>query len=149
MTANANPIFTATPNVGPVKITAANTKSSGDGTVGTDIFKAFTAGANGSWVSKVRSVAAATVASTTMQATVLRVYYSTVGSGTTTGGTDTFLIAEAAIPAQVADTTANPVNIIEIPINIAIPANSFIHVSTHAAPAASTVVEALVLGGDY
>lgn len=150
MPANINPIFTLTPNVGTVAVTAANTKSDGTGTaVGTDIFKAFTAGANGSFVTRVRFNPVATAAATTTTATVGRVFYSTVTSGATTGGTNTWLIAEVALPSVSADSTTAPTNPVEIMLNFALPTGSFIHATTHAAPAASTSQQVTCFGGDF
>ena len=150
MPANTSPIFTLTPNVGAVAISAANTKSDGTGTaVGTDIFKAFTAGANGSFVTRVRFNPVATTAGTSTTATVGRVYYSTTGSGATTGGTNTFLLGEVTLPSVAADSSSAPTNSVEVMLNIAIPTGSFIHVSTHAAPAANTSIQATCFGGDY
>lgn len=50
MTANFSPIFGLTPNVGQARLAAANTASDGSGTLG-DLF---TAGANGSIVTRIR-----------------------------------------------------------------------------------------------
>lgn len=149
MPANTSPVFTLTPNVGVAKVTAANTNSMGTGTVATDIFKAFTAGANGSFVARVRLNPAASAAGTSTTATVARVFYSTVGSGATTGGTDTWLLGEVTLPSVPADSSSAPTNPIELMLNMAIPSGSFIHVTNHAAPAANTHWQAMVIGGDY
>lgn len=150
MPANTAPIFTLTANVGTVNVTAANTKSDGTGTgVGTDIFKAFTAGSNGSFVQRVRFNPVATTAATTTTATIGRVFYSTTGSGATTGGTNTWLIAEVTLPSVSADSSTAPTNPIEVMVNAALPTGSFIHVTTHAAPAANSSWQATVFGGDY
>lgn len=149
MPANTSPIFTLVPNVGKVAVTAANTKSDGTGTVGTDIFKAFTAGGNGSFVTRVRWNPTATTAATTTTNTVGRIFFSTIGSGATTGGTDTFLLAEVNLAAVSADNSTNPTNPIEVTLNIAIPTGGFIHVSNHAAPAANSAWQATVFGGDF
>lgn len=149
MPANTNPIFTLTPNVGTAKVTAANTNSMGTGTVATDIFKAFTAGANGSFVTRVRWNPCASTAGTATTATVGRVFFSTVGSGATTGGTDTWLIGEVTLVAQTADSSSAATSPIEVMVNMAIPTGSFIHVTNHAAPAANTHWQAAVIGGDY
>jgi hypothetical protein len=149
MTANKEPVWPLTPKIGGTKITAANTKSSGDGTIGTDIFKAFTAGSDGAFVSRIRLSCTATTAATATTATVARVYYSTVTAGATTGGTDTFLLAEQSLPSVSADATTTPVQIFDVPVNAPIPAGSTILVSTHHAPAANTVIEAIVFAGDY
>lgn len=149
MPANTSPIFTLTPNIGNAKITAANTNGAGTGTVATDIFKAFTAGTNGSFVNRIRFSPCATAAGTATTATVGRVFYSTVGSGATTGGTDTWLVGEITLASVTADSSSAPNNPIELMLNFAIPASSFIHVTNHAAPAANTFWIATVVGGDY
>lgn len=150
MPANTSPIFTLTPNVGKANITAANTSSSGTGNITTPtIFVAFTAGANGSFVSRLRFNVVATTAGTATTATVGRVYLSTISSGATTGGTDTWLLGEVTLPSVTADSSSAPTNPIEVMLNFAIPSGSTILVSTHAAPAANTSVQATCFGGDY
>lgn len=149
MTANTSPIFGLTPNIGCAAPSAALTKSDGTGTIGTDIFKAFTAGANGAYVTRVRWNPVATAAATTTTATVGRVYVSSKTSGATTGGTDTFLVGEVALPAQSADHSTTPTNPVDVVVNQAIPAGWTILVSTHAAPAASTTQQATVYGADF
>jgi hypothetical protein len=148
MPANTSPIFTLTPNVGEAAASAANTKSDGAGTVATDIFKAFTAGANGSFVTKVRFNPVSSAAATSTTATVGRVFLSTVGTGATTNA-NTWLLGEVALPSVSADHSTAPTNPIELMLNIAIPTGSFIHITNHAAPAASTLWQATVFGGDY
>lgn len=149
MAANTAPIFSLTPNVGKVTITqtAANTSSAGGGTVGTDIFKAFTAGSNGSFINKVRFMSVAT-APTTGVATTLRIFISTVGSGSTTAA-DTFLIGEISVPAIASDATTAATNYYEFILNCAIPASTFIHVTQHVAQTANQNWVAVAFGGDY
>lgn len=145
---NTDPLFSKQGNTGAVKITAANVKNDGTGTIGTDIFKAFTAGANGAFVQKVRISQSASAAATATTATVFRVYISSITSGATTNA-DTFLWAEVALPVQTADQTVTATNPVEIPLGFALPANWTVLVSTHHAPAANTMVQAIVIGGDY
>jgi len=149
MPANTSPIFTLTPNVGLAAVTAANTKSDGTGTIATDIFKALTSGANGSWVSRVRWNPTATVAATSTTNTVGRVFLSTKTSGATTGGTDTWLLGEVALVSVSADHSTAPTNPIELMLNMAIATGYTILVTNHAAPAANTAWQAIVIGGDY
>ncbi len=150
MAANTSPIFSLTPNVGGVAITAALTKSDGTASaIGTDIFKAFTAGANGSWVSKVRITLCATTAGTATTATVARIYASSRTSGATVGGTDTFQIGEITLASQTADSTSAAAFPYDLSLNFALTAAWTILVSTHAAPASNTVIEAVVFGGDF
>jgi hypothetical protein len=149
MAAGTNPIFTDSVNVGCVAITAACTKSDGTGTIATDIFKAFTAGADGSFVQKVRFNNVGTVAGTACTATVYRVYISSATSGATTGGTNTFLVGEVSNLAQNTDHATVATYPVEIVVNQVIPANWTVLVSSHAAPAANTGIQAIVVGGDY
>ena len=149
MPANTSPIFTLTPNIGTIAPSAANTKSDGTGTIATDIFKAFTAGANGSFVTRVRFNPTATTAATNTTATIGRVFLSNKTSGATTGGTDTWLIGEVTLAVQAADHSTNPTFPLELMLNMSIPASWTILITNHAAPAASTAWQAMVIGGDY
>lgn len=146
---NTNPIFTLTPNVSGAAPSAACTKSDGTGTIGTDVFKAFTAGLNGSFITRVRCIPVATAAATATTATVGRVFMSSKTSGATVGGSDTFALGEVTLPLTTADSASAPVNPIEILLNMAIPATYTILVTNHAAPAANTSWQMLVIGGDY
>jgi hypothetical protein len=150
MPANTAPIFSVTPNVTSVTITttAASAKSNGAGTVGTDMFKAFTAGANGSFVQRLRFMSVASAAAVTGVATVLRIFLSTVGSGSTTAA-DTFLFAEVSVPAISSGHSTNATNFYDVPLNIPIPSGMFIHVSQHAAQTTNQNWIATVFGGDY
>lgn len=147
MAANTSPIFTLTPRFTGVRITAANTSSAGDGTIGTSMFLAFTPGANGSYLQKIRFSLAESTINTASAAAVIRVYISTLNTGTTSAS-DTFLIQElnAATQTPAATTSGYP---IEIPLNIAIPADRYVLVSTSVAPAANTAWVAGTFAGDY
>lgn len=149
MPANTAPIFSLTPNVGSVSITqaAANTSSAGGGTVGTDIFKVFTAGADGSFVQRIRFMSVAT-APTTGVATTLRVFLSSVGSGSTTAA-NTFLIGEISVPAIASDAATAATNFYDFIVNAAIPTGMFIHVTQHVAQTANQNWIATAFGGDY
>jgi hypothetical protein len=149
MAANTSPIFSLTPNVGQVTITqtAANTSSAGGGTVGTDIFKVFTSGANGSFAQRIRFMSVAT-APTTGVATTLRIFLSTVGSGSTTAA-DTFLIGEISVPAIASDNSTNATNYYDFIVNSALPTGMFILVTQHVAQTANQNWVATAFGGDY
>lgn len=150
MAQNTAPIYGLTPNVGRVAITGIITKSDGTATaIGTDIFLAFTAGANGSWISKVRFNPVGTTAATGTAATTLRVYISTATSGATTGGTNTFLVGEVSAAAQTADHSTTATASLELPMNFALNASQTILVSTHVANNANTSWQATVFGTDY
>lgn len=150
MPANTSPIFSLTPNVSSVTLTttAANTKSDGAGTVGTDIFKVFTTGANGSFINKIRFMSVASAANTTGVATTLRVFISSVGSSTTSAS-DTFLIGEVSVPAIASDNSTNATNYYDFVINAALPTSKFIHVSQHVAQTTNQNWIATAFGGDY
>jgi hypothetical protein len=147
--ANTNPIFSLTPNVAGTTVNAALTKSDGTGTIATDIFKCLTAGANGSWISKVRFSLTGTTAATASAATVFRVYVSSKTSGATTGGTDTFLVAEVSSPAQTTDSASAATYPLDVLCNFALTAGWTILVSSHAANAANTSHEAVGYAGDF
>jgi purine-nucleoside phosphorylase len=130
---------------------AALTKSDGSSGVvgiGTDIFKIFTAGANGSFVEKIRLSPVAIVAATATSATVHRIYVSSVTTGVT-ANTNTFLIAEVQASAQTADQTVTATFYYEIPLNIKLNANWTILVSTHIVNAANTNWTAVAFGMDF
>jgi len=148
MAANSNPRFTKVGNIGSVLVTAANTSSQGGGTIGTDIFKAFTADAtNGSFVERVRLMATATTPTTTT-ATVARVFVSSVSSGATTSA-NTYLVAEVTLPATAADNASAATSPLDVPLGLTLAAGWTVLVTTHAAPAANTSWRATVIGGDY
>lgn len=152
MPANTSPIYTLTPNVGQVKITttAALVRSDGSAAnaIGTDQFLAFTAGANGSFIQRVRFNTVASAANVTSIATTLRVFLSTVNTGTPTSA-NTFLLAEIGVPAIATSNQTNPTSYYEIPLNIAIPASRYILVSQHLAQTSNQQWQATVFGGDY
>lgn len=149
MPANTSPVFSLTPNIGRVQFTAANVKSDGTGTIGTDIALAYTAGANGSWITKIRIHAVATTAATATTATVFRAFISTKTSGATTGGTDTYIIQEIQQGVVTADQTTTAIAAVEIPCNFALNANQTILVTTHIVAVANTFYQATVYGGDF
>lgn len=151
MPANTSPLFPLTPNVSGIQFgSTALTKSDGSAVtgIGTDIFKAFTAGANGSFVERIRLSPEATTAATATSATVHRVYVSSVTSGNT-ANTNTFLIHEIGAAAQTADHSTNATFFFEIPLNLKLPAGWTILVSTHVVNAANTNWIAVVFGADY
>lgn len=131
-----------------VLVTAANTSSQGGGTIATDIFLAFTAGANGSYVDKLRFIATGTAANTATTATVARVFISTQAAGATTSA-NTFLYQEVTLPVVTADSSTAAGNAFDVPFGFRLPANVTILVTNHAAPAATTAWRADVNGNDY
>ena len=148
MAGNSDPLFVRNGKNGSVLVTAANTSSQGGGTIGTDIFLAFTADAtNGSLVRQIDFIPTAT-APTATTATVGRVFLSSVSSGATTSA-NTRLIAEVTLAATNADNTSSAVYPVTIPLNIPLAPGETILVTNHAAPAASTAWRANVFGGDF
>ena len=149
MAANTEPIFSKNGKIGSVLVTAANTSSQGGGTIGTDIFLAFTADAtNGSFIRQVRFIVTATTANTASTATVGRVFISSVTSGATTNA-NTFMIAEITLPSLTADSSTAGASYIDIPLGFPIPASYTILITNHAAPAANSAWRAVVIAGDY
>jgi hypothetical protein len=149
MPANTSPIYSLTPNISGIAPTAGNTNSDGTGTIGTNIFKAYTAGANGSYVSVIRWAAVGTTAATNTGATVGRIFITSLSSGTTSPGNNTWLLAEYALAIQSTDNSATATFFIEVPVYKALPAGWCILVTNHVAPNANTAWQAVVYGGDY
>jgi hypothetical protein len=149
MAGNSVPIYSKQGAWGTGRVTAANTSSQGDGTIGSTIFLAFTADAtNGSYIQRVRWSATANAAATTTTATVGRVFVSNIASGSTTSS-NTFLWQEIALPSVSADATTTANYPLEIPMNFALPPGYTILVTNHAAPAANTAWIASVIAGNY
>lgn len=148
MPANIDPIYTKDGDIESVLVTAANTSSQGGGTIGTDIFLAFSGDdTNGSFVQRVRWIPTAT-APTSTTATVGRVFISSVDSGTTTSS-NTYLFAEVTLPVVAADNATTAVIWFDIPFGIPLKAGQNILVTNHAAPAANTAWRAVVIAGNY
>lgn len=106
MPANTQPIFTLTPNVelSPALIrVAASNVHDGSGTIGTDVYKIFTAGANGSLV-RGFSLKYVASAATISVAAVMKFYISSATSGAVTDA-NCILIAEFNLPAITPSTT--------------------------------------------
>lgn len=152
MAVNNLPIFSLTPNVGRVGITTTNAQVKSDGTSagsGADImFKAFTAGVNGSYVDRVKFFSVAN-AVTTGVATVLRMYLSTVAAPGATTSSDTFLLGEISVPAVASANATNAANSYEFVLGMAIPTGTYIHVSQHTPQTTNQRWNAVVIGGDY
>lgn len=146
---NNDPIYTRVGALSGVEITAANTKSDGSGTIGTDIFLAATVDAtNGGFVRDVTFYPTATVAGTSTTATVGRVFASTKSTGATTPA-DTHPMGEVTLAAQATDSTSAATYPLVVPINRPLPPGTTILVTNHAAPAANTRWKAVVTYGAY
>ena len=147
MPANNSPIFTGTPRVSSTRVSAATTASDGTGTVGTNMFLAFTPGVNGSYLQRIRFSLSESTMSTASAAATLRVSIATTNTGTLTTS-NCFLYQEINAAAQTPTTTASSYPI-DIPLNFAIPSDQYVMVSTSVAPSANTSWVATVIGGDY
>jgi hypothetical protein len=149
MPANTTPIFSFTPNLTSVSITAATAPTNGVGTIGTNMFVAFQAGPNGSFIEKIRVIPIASVASSSNSNTAVCIYLSTVNSGSTTAA-NTFLIGEMGIQTTI--TTAQPTtanSYYEFPLNIAIQSGWYILANQHTGVGANVNWMVTVFGSDY
>lgn len=145
MPANTAPIFsivgatdsTAANNSGTVSGPTANTALDGSGT----LIKAFTAGANGSYIQKIRFRPVGSPA-----ATVCRVFIS---SSSTTSATNSWLYDEITLPAvTLSQTTAS--SVFELPINVALDPNYLLYVTFGTSTgSAGTGYSIVTIAGDY
>ena len=145
MAANTAPIYSiagdvnsvAALNSGLVVGPTANTAQDGSGT----LYKAFTAGANGSFVQKMRFRPVVSPA-----ATVCRVFIS---SSSTTSATVTWLYDEITFPAlSVSQTAAS--SVFELPMNFALPANYLLYVTFGTSTGSTgTGYSIVTIAGDY
>jgi len=145
MPANTSPIYSivgatdsvAANNSGLVVGPTANTALDGTGTM----YKAFTAGANGSYIQKIRFRPVGSPA-----ATVCRVFIS---SSTTTSATATWLYDEITLPAVTLSQTAAS-SVFELPLNIAVDPNYLLYVTFGTSTgAAGTGYSVVTIAGDY
>lgn len=138
MPANTSPIFSVAGDIqwSSAAITAANTTT--DLTSGT-ITAVFTAGANGSYVQRIRFRHLGTNV-----ATVARVW---INNGSTTGtAANNTLWDEITLAANTLSQVAAAINY-ELPLGFALPAGYVIYVTLGTAVAAG--FRATVIGGDY
>lgn len=148
-TPNVDPIFTKTPQSPSLPVGATGTtKSDGTGTIGTDMYKLHTVGANGGKVDAISLIPVASAAATNTAATVFRIYKSTKSSGATLPA-DTQLIAEIAAPAQAADHSTAAVTPLVVALNRVFAAGTVILVSSHVNNAANTGWHATAFAGDF
>lgn len=146
-----SPQFCATGDIQSVLAGAAalTTSDGSSGTIGTNIFVAFTSSStNGSYVEAIRFINVASAAATSTNATTVRIYVSSITTGSTTTA-NTWLIAELALPSVTADQTTTALNWYDMPLGFRLNASYTILVSCHIANAASTSVRCVVFGGDY
>ena len=138
MPANTSPIFTLIPDIQwSDAMTAANTTK--DLTSGT-IYLSFTAGANGSYVQRVRFRTLGTNAA----ATVGRIWINN-GGATGTASNNTLWDEVSLAITSGSQTTALPVY--EVPMNVALPPSYTIYTTLGTAVAAG--YDCIAIGGKY
>jgi hypothetical protein len=145
MPANTSPIYSivgatdsvASNNTGLIVGPTANTALDGTGT----LYKAFTAGSNGSYIQKIRFRPVGSPA-----ATVCRVFIS---SSTTTNATNTWLYDEITLPAVTLSQTAAS-SVFELPLNIAVDPSYLLYVTFGTSTgSAGTGYSVVTIAGDY
>ena len=137
MAANTAPIFTLSPSVewGPTLLSLSNTAKDGTGT----ILTVFTAGANGSYVQRIRF----RTAGTNVQ-TVARVFINNGSTNATPA--NNILWDEITLPATtLSETTAQ--SSFEIPLNYGLNPGYVLNVTLGTSVSAGYYVS--VIGGDY
>lgn len=150
MGANTEPIYTLTPNIGHADCVLVGAQSDGGGVIsgGTvTMYVAFTAGSNGSFVKEARIKVGSTTGLVANAATAVRLYLSTVNTGTTTTA-NTYLLTEIAIPAITGVLAAASPDFIA-PLNFAMPTGTYILANIGVATTANATVQVTVMGGDY
>lgn len=151
MPANSDPIYSKASDVqgGPLITTAATTVYDASGTIGTDIYKLFTADAtNGGYVQKVRFKYAANGTTASVAASI-RLWLSTQASGTLTIGTNAWFYDEVAVPATGALTTTGNTPVYEVPFNFALPATWTILAKITVSQSANTGWMPITIAGKY
>jgi hypothetical protein len=150
MPANTSPIWTLTPNVGfaDITTTTANVNTAAPGTIGTNCFLAFTSGADGSYLQKIRFSFVSTTSVISSVATTLQVYLSTINTGATSAA-NTDLITQVQAAAQTVSAVTTAPYQIEIPLNFAIPTTRYILVTQSVAQTTNANWQAMVIGGNY
>ena len=150
MAANTNPQYGNKANVNTgVAVTAANTKSDGSGTIGTDLFVVLTAGANDTYVNSVDWWPTASAANTAVATTIARLFISSQVSPNATSSANTELIDEVSLPAATGANSSAANNPVSRPLNRRVPAGYTLLASNHAAPNANTAWKAVPDSLDY
>jgi len=152
MAANTAPIYTLLgdiQNPGVLIRTAATVPNDGSGTIGTDVYKLFTADAtNGGFVQRARFKYVTESGTTTSNACVIRVYISSSTSGAVTNAT-VWLYDEIVVPATGAISTTAALPVFEIPLGFALPPGYTILAKVSVSQAASCGFMGTVIGGKY
>jgi hypothetical protein len=133
--------------------TALTTSDGSGGTIGTSMILLYTPGANDSYVEAVRCIPTASVAASSVAATVIRIYRSTVNTGSPTA-TNTHLIAELATSLTTADQTTTAVNWFDIPLGIRLAGSNaatpeYLLISSHIVNSSNTNWDATAFGANY
>ena len=152
MAGNTQPIFSAAPALTgaatgiQILLTAAMTQATAFNGTDANALLAFTAGANGSFIQKIRFKPYCTSGSSAAAATVCRVFINNGGTiGTATNNT---FIGEISLPAFTYSATAAQVEL-DYPINFALPAGYKIYLGLGTAPANNNGWQATVIAGNY
>jgi len=144
MPANTSPIFSI---AGESQWTTLMTANNPTHVSGNTSYLVFTAGANGSYVQKIRFRHFAIAINTSnANATVARVWINN-GSDVTVVANST-LFDEITIATMTYSAAAAQVNY-ELPLNFALPPTYRLYVTLGVAPTANTAIQATVIGGDY
>lgn len=152
MAANTSPIWTLTPNVSWAQIptTFANVNTISPGVIDTGTVLAFSSGADGSYLQKVRFQFTSTTSVISSVATTLQIYISTINTaGPSLNVVNTTYIAGVQAAAQTGLTTSIAPYVIEVPLNFAIPASRYVLVGQSVAQSANSSWMATVIGGNY
>jgi hypothetical protein len=130
-------------------ITAASVVYDISGTIGTDIYKIYTADAtNGGFVQRIRLKYAGNT-TTTSNAAVMKIWLASVGTGTPTIGTNAWLLDEIALPATGTLTTTATNATYDLPLNFAVPAGYFLLAKITVSQPANFGWLATVIAGKY
>lgn len=141
MPANTSPIFSSG---GSASWSSVMTASNPGHVSGTTSYLVFTAGSNGSYVSKIRF--RHLPLSNNSNATRASVWINN-GSAVGTASNST-LFDEITIAANTVNNAAASVNY-ELPLNLALPSGYTIYVTLGTAPSVGSAIQATVVGGNY
>jgi hypothetical protein len=140
---NIEPGFVGGGLVSSKAITAANTASDGSGTIGTDIFLLYTY--SKPYVRVINVAVTASVAATTSNATVIRLFNSSQHTnGDTTSSANTYLLSELFVPARTAAHSTNAIPSLILASRFR-PAG-YLLVTSHVAAATNTAWQITLLG---
>lgn len=129
--------------------TAATLVHDISGTIGTDIYLAFTSDAtNGGFVQRIRFKYAGN-STTTSNPAIMKVWLSTVSTGTPTIGTQAWLWDTVALPATGALSTTATAGVYEIPFGFALPPSMSILCKITVSQPANFGWLATVIAGKY